>query len=154
MDPIKNITNILKKNAMNLANIKSYEIIIIVLLLLYLISNVSTPYNYAPHINNIYMYYSLIIIFLLLLINSNPLIALLFGGVAIVFLSRSKKVDHRVMSQSETNKASKMDNLNNHLNSKSLEEEMVNLIDRRPENITSVDNYNPVVCDTHSASNI
>ena len=154
MDPIKNITNILKKNAMNLANIKSYEIIIIVLLLLYLISNVSTPYNYAPHINNIYMYYSLIIIFLLLLINSNPLIALLFGGVAIVFLSRSKKVDHRVLSQSETNKASKMDNLNNHLNSKSLEEEMVNLIDRRPENITSVDNYNPVVCDTHSASNI
>lgn len=154
MDPIKNITNILKKNAMNLANIKSYEIIIIVLLLLYLISNVSTPYNYAPHINNIYMYYSLIIIFLLLLINSNPLIALLFGGVAFVFLSRSKKVDHRVMSQSETNKASKMDNLNNHLNSKSLEEEMVNLIDRRPENITSVDNYNPVVCDTHSASNI
>ena len=139
---------------MNLANIKSYEIIIIVLLLLYLISNVSTPYNYAPHINNIYMYYSLIIIFLLLLINSNHLIALLFGGVAIVFLSRSKKVDHRVMSQSETNKASKMDNLNNHLNSKSLEEEMVNLIDRRPENITSVDNYNPVVCDTHSASNI
>ena len=57
MDPIKNITNILKKNAMNLANIKSYEIIIIVLLLLYLISNVSTPYNYAPHINNIYMYF-------------------------------------------------------------------------------------------------
>jgi hypothetical protein len=47
-----------------------------------------------------------------------------------------------------------MENLNSHLNSKTLEEEMVTLIDKRPENITSIDNYNPVVCDTHSASNI
>jgi hypothetical protein len=100
------------------------------------------------------MYLSLAIIFIILLLNSNPLIALLFGGVALVFLSRSQKVDHGVMAQSETTRASKMENLNSHLNSKTLEEEMVTLIDQRPENITSIDNYNPVECDTHSASNI
>ncbi len=47
-----------------------------------------------------------------------------------------------------------MANLNSHLNSKSLEEEMVNLIEQRPENISSIENYNPVICDAHSASNI
>jgi hypothetical protein len=139
---------------MNLANIKSYEAIFVVLLFLYLLSNVSTPYNFAPHVNSIYMYCSLIIIFIMLLVNSNPLIALLFAYVAIVFLQRSKKVDHRVMAQTESNKSSKMEILNSHLNSKSLEEEMVTLIEQRPENIVSIENYNPVVCDTHSASNI
>ena len=65
MDSINKFTKILKGNTTNMANIKSYEILFIVLLLLYLISNVSTPYNYAPHINNIYMYFSLIIIFIM-----------------------------------------------------------------------------------------
>ena len=154
MDSITKITNILKSNTANSANIKSYEIIFIVLLLLYLISNVSTPYNFAPHINNIYMYYSLIVIFILLCVNSNMFVALLFAITAYVFLERSKKVDHRVMAQSEANKSSKMELMNNNLNSKSLEEEMVTLIDQRPENIASIENYNPVICDAHSASNI
>ena len=154
MNSINKITKNLTGNTAKLANIKSYEIIFIVLLLLYLISNVSTPYNYAPHINNIYMYFSLIIIFIILLLNSNPLIALLFAGVALVFLRRSKKVDHGVMAQSEHTKASKMAVMNSHLNSKSLEEEMVTLIEQRPENISSIENYNPVICDAHSASNI
>jgi len=154
MDPINKISNILQKNTRNLANIKSYELIFVALLLLYLLSNVSTPYNYAPHINNIYMYFSLIIIFIILLVNSNPLIALLFAIVAYIFLQRSKKVDHKVMAQSETNRSSKMEQLNTHLNSKSLEEEMVHLIEQRPKNIASIENYNPVVCDTYSASNI
>ena len=154
MDSINKFTKFLKGNTANMANIKSYEILFIVLLLLYLISDVSTPYNFAPHINNIYMYFSLIVIFIILCVNSNPLIALLFAGVALVFLRRSKKVDHGVMAQSETTRASKMTSMNSHLNSKSLEEEMVTLIDQRPENIASIENYNPVVCDAHSASNI
>ena len=154
MDSITKITNILKSNTANSTNIKSYEIIFIVLLLLYLISNVSTPYNFAPHINNIYMYYSLIVIFILLCVNSNMFVALLFAITAYVFLERSKKVDHRVMAQSEANKSSKMELMNNNLNSKSLEEEMVILIEQRPENIASVENYNPVECDAHNASNI
>ena len=154
MDSINKVTNNLKNNTMNLANIKSYEMIFIVFLLLYLISNVSTPYNLAPHINNIYMYFSLFVIFIILLINTNPLIAILFAVVAFVFLDRSKKTDHKVMAQTESNKSSKMNNMNGHLKTRSLEEEMVTLIDKRPENITSIENFNPVVCDTHSASNI
>jgi len=100
------------------------------------------------------MYFSIIVIFIILLVNTNPLIALLFAIVAYVFLERSKKVSHRAMAQTESNKSSKMKTLNNHLNTRTLEEEMVTLIDRRPENITSIDNFNPLECDTHSASNI
>ena len=59
MNSINKITKNLTGNTAKLANIKSYELIFVVLLLLYLISGVSTPYNYAPHINNIYMYFSL-----------------------------------------------------------------------------------------------
>ena len=57
MNSINNVTNNLKSSALNLANIKSHEMIFVILLLLYLISNVSTPYNLAPHINNVYMYF-------------------------------------------------------------------------------------------------
>jgi predicted membrane protein len=154
MNSINNVTKTLKSSALNLANIKSHEMIFVILLLLYLISNVSTPYNLAPHINNVYMYFSIIVIFIILLVNTNPLIALLFAIVAYVFMERSKKVSHRAMAQTESNKSSKMKTLNNHLNTRTLEEEMVTLIDRRPENITSIDNFNPLECDTHSASNI
>ena len=123
-------------------------------MLFYLLSNVSTPYNFAPQVNTIYTYLSLIIIFILLFLNSNPLIAILFGIVAIVFLQRSKKVDHKTMAQSGANKYSQMEKLNTHLTSISLEEEIVKLIEARPENITSIENYNPVICDSHNASNI
>ena len=140
MNSINIITNILKKNTANLNKIKPFEAIFIVLLIMYLISNVSTPYNFASHVNTIYTYLSLIIIFILLFLNSNPLIAILFGIVAVVFLQRSKKVDHITMSQSDANR--------------SLEEEIVKLIEARPKNITSVENYNPVICDSHNASNI
>jgi hypothetical protein len=47
-----------------------------------------------------------------------------------------------------------MESLNTHLASVSLEEEIVKHIEARPENITSVENYNPVICDSHNASNI
>ena len=154
MNSINIITNILKKNTANLNKIKPFEAIFIVLLIMYLISNVSTPYNFASHVNTIYTYLSLIIIFILLFLNSNPLIAILFGIVAVVFLQRSKKVDHITMSQSDANRSSKMEKLNTHLTSVSLEEEIVKLIEARPKNITSVENYNPVICDSHNASNI
>lgn len=154
MNSINIISNILKKNFANLTNIKPFEGIFIVLLLMYLLSNISTPYNLAPHVNTIYTYLSLIIIFILLFLNTNPLIAILFGISAVVFLQRSKKVDHRTMAQSDANRSYKMESLNTHLASVSLEEEIVKHIEARPENITSVENYNPVICDSHNASNI
>jgi hypothetical protein len=148
MNLVNNFTN----KVLELKNIKSYELIFVILLLLYLISDVLTPYDLAPHINNAHMYISLFAIFILLLLNTNPLIALFFAIVAIIFLQRSKKVDHVVMAPSTANKTSAMQNLNSHLSIKTLEEEMVGQIDRQPDNIISPNSYHPVMCDAHDAS--
>jgi len=148
MNLVNNFTN----KVLELKNIKGYELIFVILLLLYLISDVLTPYDLAPHINNAHMYISLFAIFILLLLNTNPLIALFFAIVAIIFLQRSKKVDHVVMAPSTANKTSAMQNLNSHLSIKTLEEEMVGQIDRQPDNIISPNSYHPVMCDAHDAS--
>jgi len=149
-----NLVNNLKNKVLELKNIKSYELVFVVLLLLYLISDVLTPYDLAPHINNAHMYISLFAIFILLLLNTNPLIAVFFAIVALIFLQRSKKVDHVVMAPSTVNKTSAMQNLNSHLSIKTLEEEMVGQIDRQPDNIISQNSYHPVMCDSHDASYI
>jgi hypothetical protein len=148
MNLVNNFTN----KVQELKNIKSYELVFVILLILYLISDVLTPYDLAPHINNAHMYISLFAIFILLLLNTNPLIALFFAIVALIFLQRSKKVDHVVMAPSSANKTSAMQNLNSHLSIKTLEEEMVGQIDRQPDNIISPNSYHPVMCDSHDAS--
>jgi hypothetical protein len=100
------------------------------------------------------MYISLFAITILLLLNSNPLIAILFAFVAIIFLQRSKKTDHSVMAPSTRNKTAAMTNMNTDLTIKSLEEEMVGQIDRQPDNISSLSTYNPVMCNYHNASDV
>lgn len=153
MDSVNNISNNFKK----LKNISSYEIIFVVLIILYLISNVSTPYELAPYINNIYTYLSLIAIVILLFLNTNPLIALFFGIAGIIFIIRSSKVDHAVMAPSTSNKSSEMIKLNNNINSinnNSLEEEVIGQIQKQPDNIMNTNNYHPVSCETHNASDI
>jgi hypothetical protein len=74
-----NLVNNFKTKVLQLQNMKSFEIAFVVVLILYLVSNVSTPYDLAPHINNVYMYVSLFAIVILLSLNTNPLIALLFA---------------------------------------------------------------------------
>lgn len=153
MNSVNNISNNFKK----LKNISSYEIIFVVLIILYLISNVSTPYELAPYINNIYTYLSLIAIVILLFLNTNPLIALFFGIAGIIFIIRSSKVDHAVMAPSTSNKSSEMIKLNNNINSinnNSLEEEVIGQIQKQPDNIMNTNNYHPVSCETHNASDI
>lgn len=153
MDSVNNISNNFKK----LKSMTSYEIIFVVLILLYLISNVSTPYELAPYINNIYTYFSLIAIVILLFLNSNPLIALFFGIAGIIFITRSMKVDHGVMAPSTYNKSSnmvKLNNINNIINNTSLEEELIGKIQKQPDNIMNTNNYHPVSCETHNASDI
>lgn len=149
-----NLVNNLKNKALELKNIKHYELVFVIVLILYLLSNVSTPYDLAPHINNAYMYISLIAIFILILLNSNPFIALFFAFVALIFLQRSNKVDHKVMAPSTSNKTAAMNDLNRDLNIKTLEEEIVGAIDRQPDNIINQNTYHPVLCDSHNASNI
>ncbi len=147
-----NLVNSLDNNFKKLKNSKTYEVAFIGLLVLYLLSNVSTPYEFAPYINNVYMYFSLLAIVILLVLHSNPLIALFFGIVAFVFLQRSKKVDHNVMKPSDNNKYMAMKKLNDHLKTRSLEEEVVGQIEKRPDNITSTGNYHPVMCESYNAS--
>ena len=106
MNSVNNISNNFKK----LKNMSAYEIIFVVVILLYLLSNVSTPYALAPYINNIYTYFSLIAIVVFLFLKSNPLIALFFGIAALIFISRSSKVDHKSMAPSSHNKSLNMIN--------------------------------------------
>jgi len=150
-------------NFKNLKNITTNEIILIVLILLYLISNVSTPYELAPYINNIYTYFSLIAIVILLFLKTNPLIALFFGIAALIFVIRSNKVDHGVMAPSTHNKSLAMINLNSNTNNSTnsnittqttLEEELIGLIQKQPDNIINTNSYHPVSCETHNASDI
>jgi hypothetical protein len=148
-------------NFKNLKNITTNEIILIILILLYLISNVSTPYELAPYINNIYTYFSLIAIVILLFLKTNPLIALFFGIAALIFVLRSNKVDHGVMAPSTHNKSLAMINLNSNTNNSNniitqttLEEELIGLIQKQPDNIINTNSYHPVSCETHNASDI
>jgi hypothetical protein len=136
---------------------------LVVVILLYLISNVSTPYELAPYINNIYTYFSLIAIVILLFLKSNPIIALFFGIAAIIFITRSNKVDHGVMAPSSVNKSLNMMKLNNNTNinsnnsimkQTSLEEELIGTIQKQPDNIINTNSYHPVSCETHNASDI
>jgi hypothetical protein len=151
-----NSVNKISNNFKNLKNITSYEIILVVLILLYLISNVSTPYDLAPYVNNVYMYFSLITIVILLFLNSNPLIALFFGIAAIVFITRSNKVDHNIMTPNTITKSINMNNLNNNNNMEqiTLEEQLISMIQKQPDNIKNTNTYHPVPCETHSASDI
>jgi hypothetical protein len=150
-----NSVNSISTNFKNLKNITTYEIILVLFILLYLISNVSTPYELAPYINNIYTYFSLIAIVILLFLKSNPLIAVFFGIAALIFVIRSSKVDHGVMAPSTRNKSLAMINLNNNsVNQTSLEEELISSIQKQPDNIINTNTYHPVSCETHNASDI
>ena len=146
-----NFVNTIKKNC---SSLKTLEIVLFVLLALYLVSNVSTPYELAPHVNNVYMYLSLIAITVLLFLYSNPLLAIFFGISAIVLLHRSKQVDHNVMQPSVQNKDKVLQNLNANLKNKTLEEEIVGQIVRQPMNIAGPSNYHPVMCESHNATQV
>ncbi len=157
-----NSSNNISTNFKNLKNITVSEIILVVLIILYLISNVPTPYELAPYVNNVYTYFSLIAIVILLFLNSNPIIALFFGIAALIFVLRSNKVDHGVMAPSTHNKSLAMINLNsntsnstnNNITQTTLEEELIGLIQKQPDNIINTNSYHPVSCETHNASDI
>ena len=135
-------------------NLKPFEIVLFLLLLLYLISGVSTPYELAPYVNNVFMYGSLLLITVLLYLNANIFLAVFFVFVAAIFINRSNKVDNTLSTTTEENKNSKMKKLNNNLKQKSLEEEIVGAIVRTPDNIPGPANYHPVQCKSHNALDV
>lgn len=142
------------KTVKSFKNLKPYEFILFVLLVLYLVSGVSTPYELSPYVNNIFMYLSLFAFSVVLYLYSNPLLAASFLFVSFIFINRSNKVSHKVMKPSQQKKDTTMTQLNNSLSQKTLEEQMVGQIERHPNNIPGPSSYHPVLCDSHNASKI
>lgn len=141
---------LLNKQIENLKNISSIEILFIALMLLYILSGVSTPYNLGQYVNNYFIYASLLLITIVLYLYSSPIVALVFLIFSIVLINRSRKVSHKKLSKNQKNKDYELNNLNQHLSVKSLEEEMVSLI-KKPDNIPNSASYHPVLCDNHNA---
>ena len=142
------------KTVKSFKNLKPYEFILFVLLVLYLVSGVSTPYELSPYVNNIFMYLSLFAFSVVLYLYGNPLLAAFFLFVSFIFINRSNKVSHKVMKPSQQKKDTTMNQLNNPLVQKTLEEQMVGQIQRHPNNIPGPSSYHPVLCDSHNASKI
>lgn len=148
MVKLNNILNYVKK----LKNLTSYEIVLFILLIVYLVSNVSTPYYLSQYVNNSFTYLSLIVIVVLIFLYSNPILSILFGIVAIIFINRSKKISPEMIKPTQKNKNKALKNLNQNLNQKTLEEDIVKLMVEKPMNILGPEQYHPVTCDNHNAS--
>ena len=142
------------KTIKSFKNLKPYEFILFILLVLYLLSGVSTPYELSPYVNNIFMYLSLFAFSVVLYLYGNPLLAAFFLFVSFIFINRSNKVSHKVMKPSQQKKDTTMTQLNNPLVQKTLEEQMVGQIERHPNNIPGPSSYHPVLCQSHNASKI
>ena len=138
----------------NFKSLNSFEIVLFIFLILYLVSNISTPYELSKYVNNSYTYLSLIFITVILFIYSNPLLAIVFSIVSIIFITRSKQTDLKVIKPSEKNKINKLKNLNSNLNDKTLEEEIIYNMLKKPINIAGPADYHPVTCDSHDADNL
>lgn len=138
----------------NFVNFKPYELVLVVLLVLYLISGISTPYSVSPYVNNYFMYLSLLALSFLLYLYGNPLVALVFLFTSYIFIQRSKYTSHELIKPSQNKTDSKLKELNSNLKEKTLEEEIVGKIVKNTDNLPNVSTYNPVLCDSHNASTI
>ena len=145
---------LINKTVDSLKNMKPHEFILVLLLLSYLVSGVSTPYELSSHVNNTFMHLSLVAFSIILFLYCSPPIALLFVGVSCVFLYRCSKVSHTVIKPSQIKNDRKMVELNTHSTKITLEEEMVGQVERNPINIPGPTNYHPVLCDSHNASKV
>jgi hypothetical protein len=145
---------LINKTVDSFKNLKPHEFILVILLLSYLISGVSTPYELSSYVNNTFMHLSLVAFAIILFLYGSPLLALLFVGVACVFVFRCGKVSHDVMKPSQKKNDRNMSELNTHLTKTSLEEELVGQVVRNPENIPGPSSFHPVLCDSHNASKV
>ena len=147
MAKFNNILNYVKK----LKDLTSYEIILFILLFAYLVSNVSTPYYLSQHVNNSFTYLSFFVIVVLIFLYSNPILAILFGIVVLVFINISKQTSPKMIKPTQKNKNKALKNLNQNLNQITLEEDIVKQMIQKPMNILGPEEYHPVTCDTHNA---
>ena len=146
--------SLVTKTMSGLKNLKNIEIFFILLLVVYLVSNMSTPYNLAPYVNNFFSYGSMVALVILLILYSNPLVALIFTISAIVFVYRSRLVDHNVMKTNEVNKNRAMKQFNENKKVSTLEEEIVGSMAVKPDNMPNPETYQPVLCSSHGATEL
>jgi hypothetical protein len=146
--------SLVSKTMSGFKNLKNVEIFFILLLVVYLVSNMSTPYNLAPYVNNFFSYGSMVALVILLILYSNPLLALLFAISAIVFVYRSRLVDHNVMKTNEVNKNIAMKQFNENKKVYTLEEEIVGSMAVKPDNMPNPETYQPVLCSSHGATEL
>lgn len=147
--------SLLKKSLNNVTSMKTYEVLLFVVLVLYLVSGVSTPYSLAPYVNNVFMHLSLIaLVVVSYLYGKNVVLTLFLAIVAFVFVNRSSKVSHIKMKPSEDNKKTNLKSLNKHLSEKTLEEEVVGQVIKNVDNSPNPSSYNPVLCDSHNAGEV
>ena len=139
------------KNLNNLKNINTYEIIFAVLVILYIISNVSTPYNLTSTINNMFTYLSMIVVIFLMFLNKKYILAVTFAVFCLVLIYRTTQVNTVLNYPSQNNKDKKMQALNKHLDKKTLEEEIISSVSKKPDNIPNPSSYHPVLCSSHNA---
>ena len=150
MNLLTKVTNNLQNN---LININPIEIVFIVLLVLFALSDVKVPYYLSPLINKPFIYASLLMGSVVLYVYKKPLFALLLLIFSLILINRSKQSSHNLIIPTQENKNKSLENLNTHLNEKTLEEEIVQYI-RKPNNIPSTENYHPVLCDIHNAKDL
>lgn len=146
--------NLVNKTMSGLKNFKNIEILFVILMVIYLVSNMSTPYNLAPYVNNTFSYGSMIVLVLLLSIYSNPIVTILFAITSVVFVYRSRLVDHNVMKSNEVNKNRAMQDFNANKKVSTLEEEIVGSMVVKPDNIPNPETYQPVLCSSHDAKEL
>ena len=145
--------NLLSKELTNIKNMSSLQIIFIVLIIIFILSGVNIPYNLTQYFNKPFIYASLFIAVIVLYLYTNNILALVFFIGVLVFIYRSQKIDLNLNKPSQQNKNNILNNLNNHLTQKTLEEEIVQSI-KKLDNIPNTSNYHPVLCDSHNAENI
>ena len=101
---MRSVNKTVNQTINSVKNLKTVEVLLLVLCVVYLFTNVSTPYALAPYVNNVFMYASLFALVIILFLQTKPVVALVFAIVVLVFIQRSGKVDHAVMKPSQVNK--------------------------------------------------
>ena len=135
-----------------LKTLKIYEIIFIVLMLLYIISGFQLSNYLGNYINNIFTYISLFLFSVILFKTSNYIVAVLFVITLIVFFMRNKVIYNVNITSSESNKEETLKVLNKN-NNKTLEEEMVDNIVKPPKIFTKAE-YEPVLTKTTNVTTL
>lgn len=91
-------------------NVKAHEVVLVLLLLIYIFSGVSTPALLAPFVNNYVTYFIAFLVTLVVLLSVNPIVGILFGIAFYVLFNRTTNTHN--LESSEERKAATMAKLN------------------------------------------